>query len=259
MAATNCQNFGNPYKPEVFWQFKECIEGMAEACRVLDTPITGGNVSLYNEDGETAIRPTPVIGMVGVIDDVKASVPMGFRKAGDAIVLLGETYDEIGASEYLAVIHGVEAGRVPSVDLDKEKRLCELLVAAAGRGITKSAHDLSEGGFGVALAECCVSGSVGAEVSVEADIAADRFLFSESAGRALVSVDKGDLDTLLGIADEMGVPALAIGEVGGEALRITYSQAIGDTVGRGAETVIAVPIAQLASAYEEAIPCAMES
>jgi phosphoribosylformylglycinamidine synthase II len=259
LAATNCQNFGNPYKPEVFWQFKECIEGMADACRVLDTPITGGNVSLYNEDGETAIRPTPVIGMVGVIDDVSASVPMGFRQEGDAVVLLGETYDEIGASEYLAEIHGVEAGRVPSIDLDGEKRLCELLVEAARRGITKSAHDLSEGGFGVALAECCISGSLGVEVSVEGDIAADRFLFSESAGRALVSVDRGDLATLLGLADEMGVPALAIGEVGGEALTITYAQARGDAVGQGTKTLIAVPIAQLALAYEEAIPCAMES
>ncbi|HAN40845.1 MAG TPA: phosphoribosylformylglycinamidine synthase subunit PurL, partial [Candidatus Cloacimonas sp.] len=253
LAATNCQNFGNPYKPEVFWQFKECIEGMADACRVLDTPITGGNVSLYNEDGETAIRPTPVIGMVGVIDDVSASVPMGFRQEGDAVVLLGETYDEIGASEYLAEIHGVEAGRVPSIDLDGEKRLCELLVEAARRGITKSAHDLSEGGFGVALAECCISGSLGVEASVEGNIAADRFLFSESAGRALVSVDRGDLATLLGLADEMGVPALAIGEVGGEALTITYAQARGDAVGQGTKTLIAVPIAQLALAYEEAI------
>jgi phosphoribosylformylglycinamidine synthase II len=259
LAATNCQNFGNPYKPEVFWQFKECLEGMAEACRVLDTPITGGNVSLYNEDGETAIRPTPVIGMVGVIDDVRASIPMGFFKQGDAIVLLGETHDEIGASEYLAVIHGVEAGRVPSIDLDDEKRLCELLVAAASRVITRSAHDLSDGGLGVALAECCISGSIGAEIRVEADIAPDRFIFSESAGRALVSVDKGDLEAFLGLADEMGVPALAIGEVGGEALTITYGQAKDDAVGRGAETIIAVPIVQLASAYEEAIPCVMES
>ena len=153
LAVTNCQNFGNPYKPEVFWQFREAIAGMSEACRALGTPVTGGNVSLCNEDGETAIRPTPVIGMVGVIDDVELRVPMGFQAEGDIVVLLGATRDEIGASEYLATVHGVEAGRVPALDLEAEARLCELLWTAASRRLLSSAHDMSEGGLAVALAE----------------------------------------------------------------------------------------------------------
>jgi len=264
LAATNCQNYGNPYKPEVFWQFKEGIEGMAEACIALNTPITGGNVSFYNEDGEMAIRPTPVVGMVGVIDDVEDCVAMGFSQEGDVIVLLGTTRDEIGASEYLATVHGVEAGQVPELDLDVERRLCELLLAAADRGITRSAHDLSDGGLGVALAECCIAGSCGARVRLEAKIAPDRFLFSESAGRAIISVDESDLGALLDLADEMGVAAKAIGEVGGESLDITCVESAcvpvqgDDRRAQEAEVVIALPVAKLAQVYEEAIPCAME-
>jgi len=270
LAATNCQNFGNPYKPEVFWQFREAISGMSEACRALGTPVTGGNVSLYNEDGETAIRPTPVIGMVGVINDVERRVPMGFQADGDTVVLLGATRDEIGASEYLAVVQGVEAGQVPTLDLQAEARLCKLLWTAASRGLLSSAHDASEGGLAVALAECVIAGSRGASLWVDgagADpgLTTDRFLFSESGARAVVSASPSTLDAFLALAAELDVPLAVVGRVGGDRLCVRFGPAPdgtardGSTLGEAdAARCIDVGIEALLSAYEEAIPCAMQ-
>lgn len=257
LAVTNCQNFGNPYKPEVFWQFREAIAGMSEACRALGTPVTGGNVSLCNEDGETAIRPTPVIGMVGVIDDVELRVPMGFQAEGDIVVLLGATRDEIGASEYLATVHGVEAGRVPALDLEAEARLCELLWTAASRRLLSSAHDMSEGGLAVALAECAIAGALGATLRVDcaggdAGLAPDRFLFSESGARALVTIGPSQRDEFLALAAGLNVPAAACGRVGGSRLCVEFGE------GAGGARRVDVSVAALSKAYEEAVPCAMQ-
>ncbi len=263
LAVTNCQNFGNPYKPEVFWQFREAISGMSEACRALGTPVTGGNVSLYNEDGETAIRPTPVIGMVGVIDDVERTVPMGFQAEGDLVVLLGATRDEIGASEYLAVVRGVEAGRVPALDLGAEARLCELLWTAASKGVLSSAHDASEGGLAAALAECAIAGARGASLAVDDaandhGLTPDRFLFSESGARAVVSVSPSVLDAFLAFAAKLDVPAAVVGRVGGDRLQIEFGPAL-DGAGAGdVAPSLDISVGELSAAYEEAIPCVMQ-
>ena len=265
LAVTNCQNFGNPYKPEVFWQFREAIAGMSEACRALGTPVTGGNVSLANEDGETAIRPTPVIGMVGVMDDVGLRVPMGFAAEGDIVMVLGATRDEIGASEYLAVVHGVEAGQVPALDLEAEGRLCRLLATAARDGLVRSAHDISEGGLAVALAECAIAGSIGATLRIGSDggdggLAPDRSLFSESAARAVVTLEQSRLDEFLALAGGLSVPATTLGRVGGDRLCVEFVGAAGTGMraGAGAWRRLDVGVDALRAAYEEAIPCAMQ-
>ena len=249
-AITNCLNFGNPYKPEVFWQFVKCTEGMSKACIELSTPITGGNVSLSNEDGQTPIRPTPAIGMLGVLDDVSQAVSMGFAGEGDAVVLLGRTDDEIGGSEYLAAIHGVEAGKVPEVNYDAEKKLINLLVTAAQRGLLRSAHDLSEGGLAVALAESCMAGNLGADICLDdSSLASDRLLFSESGARAVVSTAQADAAALIQLAQQMGVPAVVAGKVGGSALKVAVN---------GSRT-LHIGVAELNDTYEGALPCAMRS
>ena len=228
IGATNCLNFGNPQRPEIMWQLVEAVEGIAEACRTLDVPITGGNVSLYNETDGNAIYPTPIIGVVGLIDDASRVVARAFRGAGESIVLLGENRGELGGSEYLKVLHGLVRGKPPAVDLDRERALIALLTSAAGRGLVRSAHDCSDGGLAVALAECAFdSGGIGFEVDVPAapvtaaalKVAAT--LFGESAARAVVSVRPEDLQAFLRLAAEHGVPAAAVGATGGARLRVS--------------------------------------
>ncbi|MDT4921640.1 MAG: phosphoribosylformylglycinamidine synthase subunit PurL, partial [Pseudonocardiales bacterium] len=187
LAVTNCLNFGSPEDPGVMWQFAEAVRGLADGCRVLGTPVTGGNVSFYNQTGTTAILPTPVIGVLGVIDDVRRRVRHSFRSDRARIYLLGDTADEFGGSEWHG-LHGFLGGRPPAVDFAGEQLLADVLLTASGEGLVESAHDLSEGGLAHALVESCLSGDVGARIEVPAG--ADPFvvLFSESTGRALVSV-----------------------------------------------------------------------
>ena len=167
IAATNNLNFGNPQKPEIMWQFAEAVAGIGEACRALETPITGGNVSLYNETDGTAILPTPVLGIVGVIEDASKVLTRTFKRAGTPVVLLGTTSAELGGSEYLYRVHGLIRGQAPALDLDAEKRLQRLLVDAAAEGLLLSAHDCSEGGLAVTLAECCFdTGGIGVVADV---------------------------------------------------------------------------------------------
>ncbi len=221
IGATNCLNFGNPEKPEVMWQFVRAVEGMGEACRALDVPITGGNVSLYNETDGRAVLPTPVLGVVGLIDDAERIARRTFQAAGDAVVLLGESRTELGGSEYLKTIHGMVRGVPPALDLAREAALQRLLVDAIGAGVIQSAHDCADGGFAVALAECCFDTGLGVSVDVRgvetdvpvfADVAA---LFGESASRVIVSVSPGRLSDLMSRAAAAGVPAASIGTVGG--------------------------------------------
>jgi len=216
MAITNCLNFGNPRKPDVFFQFREAVYGMGDACRVLGTPVTGGNVSLYNENPQGAVYPTPVIGMVGLIDDVRHVTRSAFGQRGHAIVLLGENSDELGGSEYLAWIHGVVAGAPPACDLDGERKLIDALLECIGKDAVASAHDCSEGGLAVALAECCVGQEgqpMGAQVDLSAWVALPRraLLFGEAQGRVVVST--ANADAVLAIARAHGVPARVIGTV----------------------------------------------
>ncbi|MEX1130049.1 MAG: phosphoribosylformylglycinamidine synthase subunit PurL [Vicinamibacterales bacterium] len=225
IGATNCLNFGNPERPEIMWQFAEAVRGIGEACRALDVPITGGNVSLYNETDGKAIYPTPVLGVVGLIEDASCAIARAFRGADDAVVLLGETYDELGGSEYLKTVHGAVKGQPPQLDLPKERALIELLGRAAAARLLCSAHDCSDGGIAVTLAESCFdTGGIGCEVDVPAAGGRlDSALFSESASRVVVSTREEDAATLLQLAAEAGVPGRVIGRTGGTRLTITVA------------------------------------
>jgi phosphoribosylformylglycinamidine synthase subunit PurL len=222
IGATNCLNFGNPERPEIMWQLVEAIEGIAEACRALDVPITGGNVSLYNETDGQAIYPTPILGVVGLLEDASRVLTRAFRAAGDAIVLLGEGLGEIGGSEYLKTVHGVVRGRPPRLDLERERALIGLLSSAAAAGLLRSAHDCADGGIAVTLAECAFdTGGIGLDVDLPAAGDEAATLFGESASRVVVSVSTGQVDELLARAAAAGVPAARIGSTGGSRLGIS--------------------------------------
>ncbi|HYW51417.1 MAG TPA: AIR synthase-related protein, partial [Gemmatimonadaceae bacterium] len=251
MAITNCLNFGNPKKPEVFFQFREAVHGMGDACRALGTPVTGGNVSLYNENPQGAVFPTPTIGMVGLIDDLAHVTRSGFRTAGDAVVLLGDNTNELGASEYLARVHGLTIGAVPVVDLDHEKRLVDALLAAITAGAVNSAHDLSEGGLAVAMAECCIGDRdhlLGASIDVsDAAISSTRaLLWGEAQGRVIVST--GTPEAVLAVAAAHGVPARVIGTVTAEPQLVI----------RAGTRTLDTPLEPLVRAYFDAIPALMQ-
>jgi phosphoribosylformylglycinamidine synthase len=228
LGATNCLNFGNPERPSIMWQFAKAVEGIGAACRALDVPITGGNVSLYNETDGRAIYPTPVIGIVGLLEHADRVVARRFRAAGEAIVLLGVSRGELGGSEYLKMAHGLVRGLPPAIDLAAERSLQRLLVELADKRLARSAHDCSDGGLAVTLAECCFdTGAVGAEVGIDAATPSgvetvDRAaaLFGESASRVVVSTTAEDLPAVLQRAAAAGVPARAIGWTGGQRLRI---------------------------------------
>ncbi|MBI4598090.1 MAG: phosphoribosylformylglycinamidine synthase subunit PurL [Candidatus Omnitrophica bacterium] len=236
LAITDCLNFGNPQDPEIMWQFKECVRGISDACKAFGTPVTGGNVSLYNEGPRGAIDPTPVIGMIGLIGGQVAKWPSGlkpltatFKNEGDVIVLFGETREAIGGSEYLAVIHRKKLGRPPKVDLKAEYALQQFMVETASRGLLKSAHDCSEGGLAVAVAESCIMDGnrlIGATISwspghpATRPLRADALLFGESAGRIVVSCARHHLELLEQLAQRHKVPFAVIGRVGGSRLML---------------------------------------
>ena len=227
IGATNCLNFANPQRPEIMWQFARAVEGMGAACRALDIPITGGNVSLYNETDGKGVLPTPVLGVVGLIEDADTVVRRAFRAAGDVVILLGEGRDELGGSEYLKVVHGLIRGVPPSLDLARESALQRVLVEGAAAGVIRSAHDCAEGGLAVTIAECCFDSSFGVEVAlagVATPTAAWRnvaTLFGESASRVVVSVSPDRVESLLSMAAAAKLPAAQIGIVGGDRIRVS--------------------------------------
>lgn len=213
-AFTNCLNFGNPEKPDIMWQFVEVIEGLAEAGKVLETPVVSGNVSLYNETDGKGIYPTPTIVMVGVIDDVSKAVTSNFKLEGSNVYLLGENTDEIGGSEYLSFIHGIEKGVAPKVDLEKEKKLINLLVEAADKELMLAAHDTSEGGLAVALAEMCFGEKqLGVRVNLDDELRTDHLLFAETQGRVIVEVGGFNSSAFEKLAEKHGVKCTNIGNV----------------------------------------------
>jgi phosphoribosylformylglycinamidine synthase len=223
LALTDCLNFGNPERPEVMWQFKEAVEGISEACTILGVPVIGGNVSFYNETSGAAIHPTPTIGMVGLIDDMALCTTQWFKSEGDVVALLGPASKGLGGSAYLKHCHGTESGGAPTLDLETEKNVQEACLKAIKLGIIKSAHDVSDGGIAVALAECCLNpaGPLGAEVALPGeDIRTDVALFGESQSRIILSLKEADLDTLNGVCKEAGVSIEAIGSVRGKRLKI---------------------------------------
>lgn len=219
---TNCLNFGNPEKPEIMWQFAQAVRGMRDACIAFGTPVTGGNVSFYNETEGVAIPPTPTIGMVGLLDDCARHTTQWFKAEGDVIVLLGRTREELGASEYLATIHGRVAGTPPWIDLSAEKQVQAVCLRAIGEGLLASAHDISEGGLAVALAECCITPPgepIGAVIELEAAMRADALLFGESQSRIIVSLPRKHLRRLREIVAAESCESSVLGEVRGQRLR----------------------------------------
>jgi phosphoribosylformylglycinamidine synthase len=228
LGATNCLNFGNPERPGIMWQLARAVEGIGEACRALGVPITGGNVSLYNETDGRAIYPTPTIGVVGLLEHADRVLGRRFRGSGDAIVLLGEGLGELGGSEYLKVAHHLVQGAPPAIDLGAERALQELVVSLATDRLVRSAHDCADGGLAVAVAECCFeTGGMGAEVSLgttkvsTSDAVNDAAaLFGESASRVVLSVSPDSVTSVLERAASAGVPARVVGQTGGNRLRM---------------------------------------
>jgi phosphoribosylformylglycinamidine synthase len=251
LGATNCLNFGNPERPPIMWQFAQAVEGIGAACRALGIPITGGNVSLYNETDGKAIYPTPVIGVVGLLERAERVLTGRFQRPGDAIILLGSGSGELGGSEYLKVLYDRVSGLPPQLDLESERALQDLLVALAGDRLIRSAHDCSDGGVAMALAECTFgSDDRGADVALAAvSVARDprlnvaAALFGESASRVIVSVPPERVEDVLGRAGAKGVPARMIGKTGGRHLRVTV----------GGEAAIDVPVGELERIWTSAI------
>lgn len=248
-AVTNNLNFGNPLKPEVYYQMSEAVAGMAEACRVLDTPVTGGNVSLYNENPRGAVYPTPTIGMVGIVEDLDHVTTADFKAPGDLIVLFGRCTAELGGSQYLKTVHGTVAGDAPELDLEREKALQTAVLEAIRAGLVRSAHDAAEGGLAVALAESAFAGTFGVEVSLSDGIATAALLFGEAQGRVLISTAPENGDAVLEIGERHGIPVARIGQVGepGGRFRIATPDAM-----------LEAPVLDLAELYFGAIPSRMD-
>jgi len=220
VAITNCLNFGNPNDPEVYWTFAEAIAGMGEACQALETPVTGGNVSFYNEDPTRTVYPTPTIGMLGILDDIDQATPSHFQAEGNWVYLIGETKPEIGGSEYLKVLTGQVAGEVPALDLKTEKKIQTFVLSQIGTGIVESCHDVSDGGLGIALAEMCIGNiekRFGFTLEAKSNHRLDLFLFSESQSRFLVEVKPQLAYKLEEAAKKENLSLLKLGMVGGSA------------------------------------------
>ncbi|MFY7923790.1 MAG: AIR synthase-related protein, partial [Gemmatimonas sp.] len=252
MAITNNLNFGNPKKPEVYFQLSESIAGMGEACTVLETPVTGGNVSLYNENPQGAIHPTPTIGMVGLVESMAHVTPSAFQQMGDEIVLLGDCTDELGASEYLLAVHGLAIGEPPVCDPVKERALIDALLDSIRGGAVRSAHDCSDGGLAVALAECAMMERASTfgftvDLSAWATLPHRALLFGEAQGRVVVSTP--DSAAVLQTAQRYGVPARVIGRVTDAANGASFTIS---------DDTFTAPVAWLAKAFHEAIPQAMD-
>ncbi|MDQ5859090.1 MAG: phosphoribosylformylglycinamidine synthase subunit PurL [Acidobacteriota bacterium] len=249
LAVTDCLNFGNPERPEIMGQFEAAVRGLSDACRALSVPVVSGNVSFYNETDGRPILPTPTVGMVGLLEDVSRRVRMPFDRPGDRIALLGETRDELGASEFLRTVHGRDEGPCPDVDLEAERRLVDLLVRLADERRLSSAHDVSDGGLAVAVAECAMRSGLGVEIAFESTVRVSSLLYGETTGRAVVTFTTVEEAAVRAAADSSGVPFRVIGTVEGERLRIAVN-------GR---TVVDEPVAGLSDLWTTAFARSLES
>ncbi|MDX6365762.1 MAG: phosphoribosylformylglycinamidine synthase subunit PurL, partial [Nocardioidaceae bacterium] len=248
LAVTDCLNFGSPEDPDVMWQFVEATRGLAEGCCALGVPVTGGNVSFYNQTAETPILPTPVVGVLGVIEDVQRRTPIGFLGEGRRILQLGTTRDELDGSEWANVVHGHLGGRPPVVDLDAERRLAEVLYTASRERLVESAHDLSDGGLAQALVESALRYSVGASVVLPGDVDPFVALYSESAGRAIVAVRTGGEARFSELCESVGVAATDLGVTVGA----------GPAAALDVRGCFSVPLAELRSAWSATLPAALD-
>jgi phosphoribosylformylglycinamidine synthase len=249
LGVTNCLNFGNPYKPEMYWQFKEAVIGMGEACCIFGTPVTGGNVSFYNENPEAAVFPTPVIGMVGMIEKAAHITTSKFKDSNDIILVIGaETKGEIGGSEYLSYIHKLVTGKVPDIDLQFEVRLQDTLRDIIKRGLIKSAHDISDGGLAVALSECCISEpekSIGAKIMFPRNgLRADRLIFGEDQSRIVITAERKNVKRIIHTLRKKNILCNEIGVVGGSIFEI--------------EGIIRLSVDKMKEKYYSAIESIME-
>lgn len=252
LGMTNCLNFGNPMKPEVFWTFHQAVLGLSEACKVLKTPVTGGNVSFYNESPQGAIYPTPTIGVVGILEDITKRVPSNFQRENDIIFLAGESYNELGGTHYLMIEHGLQKGLSPRLDLQKEVALQEFILESARGGYLASCHDLAEGGLAVAAAECCLQSGLGAEINHldfvggegRKTLREDALYFGESQSRMIFSAKPEDKETMIRLAQKHGVPIYQIGIVEGKKL------VIGEKIN--------ISVAEIKQLFESAIPRRMQ-
>ncbi|MGG2462101.1 phosphoribosylformylglycinamidine synthase subunit PurL [Streptomyces sp. RGM 3693] len=240
LAISDCLNFGSPEDPAVMWQFAEATRGLADGCLTLGTPVTGGNVSLYNQTGDVAIHPTPVVAVLGVIDDVTRRTPVAFAEEGQLIYLLGDTREELGGSAWSQVVHDHLGGLPPQVDLERERLLAEILISASRDGMVDAAHDLSDGGLVQALVESCLRGGKGARLVVPDDLDPFVFLFSESAGRAVVAVPRSEELRFTDMCGARGLPATRIGVVDGDELTV--------------QGQFDIPLDELRTAHEATIP-----
>jgi phosphoribosylformylglycinamidine synthase len=243
LAVTDCLNFGNPERPEVYWQLEQAVAGIAAACRALGVPVVSGNVSLYNESElGGSIDPTPVIGMVGLLEDHGRRLQAGFPADGDFVLLVGRTGDDLGGSEYLRVLHGRTGGRPPALDLDRELAAQALVLEAAAAGLPSSAHDLSEGGLLVALAECCLLGGRGVRcgtLAPDRGASLEAAFFGESQGRFLLGVPPRSVPALQQLAREHRVELTLLGLTGGDTIEF--------------DDQLRVPLSQLRDVWEAAL------
>jgi len=238
-------------RPEIFWQFRRCVEGISEACRKLDTPVISGNVSFYNENPLGAVDPTPTIGMVGLIEDFARYCTQWFKAEGDLICLLGENKEELGGSEYLALIHNLKKGVPPELDLDLERRVHSATLKAIQAGLINSAHDCAEGGLTIALAECCVSNpnqKLGTRINIVTQMRPDALLFGESQSRILVSCNPRNLSRVEEVAKAENTPFEVLGRVEGDGLVIDVND----------KRVIALGLKEIEARWRGAIPRYMQ-
>lgn len=248
IAITDGLNYGNPEKPEVYWQFKESILGISEACRIMDTPVISGNVSFYNETPTSAIDPTPIIGMLGVIDDYQYITTQYFKEEGDMIFLLGENLEELGASAYLKIIHNTRKGPIPIVDLEKEKKFQKVVLELIHKELVQSAHDCSEGGLGIAIAESCFHNELGAKINLKDGIRKDALLFGESQCRYIVSIKDKDRKKVIGILEKSQIAFQELGEVSGKNLTIKVK----------GEKIVEESILDLKTSWQGALKCQLQ-
>jgi phosphoribosylformylglycinamidine synthase len=246
VGVTNCLNFGNPEKPEIMWQFKEVIEGIAEACKTFDIPVTGGNVSFYNDTEGISIYPTPVLGVVGIIEDMNKALTPGFQEEESSVILLGENKDELGASEYIKHVFNMEKGHPPQIDLIKERQIHEFCLETIALGLIESAHDISEGGLAVCLAECSFFSrqKIGFSLNLHDDIPPDALLFGETQSRIVVTAKDGNSKKLLALAEKRKVKATEMGKTGGDRMIISHLD----------KKIIDVSIHEAHKAWKESIP-----